>query len=141
MSRFWPGGSFDPLWGLRAVRRELSRLFSDPRAGDFPPINVYDDGREFVVVAQVPGVGSSELDVTLTGETLEIKGAKAALAEVAGERFHRRERVDGAFTRTLVLPEKVDAEGIRARQRDGVLTVHLPKSASSQSRRVAVAAD
>ena len=84
MSRFWPGGSFDPLWGLRAVRRELSRLFSDPRAGDFPPVNVYDDGREFVVVAQVPGVGSSELDVTLTGETLEIKGAKAALAEVAG---------------------------------------------------------
>ncbi len=119
MSRFWPGANFDPLWGLRAVQRELSRLFSDPRAGDFPPINVYDDGHEFVVVAQVPGVGSSELDVTLTGETLEIKGAKAALAEVAGERFHRRERVDGAFTRTLVLPEKVDADGIRARQRDG----------------------
>lgn len=138
MSRLWPELGFDPLVGLRAMQRELSRLFNRPGTGEFPPINVYDQGSEFVVEAMVPGIGIAELDLTLTGETLEIKGTRATSAHAAPERFRRREREEGSFARTLVLPEAVDADGVKAIQRDGIVTIRLPKSEATQPHRIAV---
>jgi len=138
MTRMWPGVSVDPLWGLRAMQRELSRLFNRPESGGFPPINVYDAGDAFVVEAELPGVGTSELELSITGDTLELKGKRAGLPGVGDEQFQRRERGEGAFARTVVLPETVDADGIKATTRDGVLTIRLPKSEASKPRRISV---
>jgi len=120
------------------MQRELARVFNRPDAGAFPPINVYDNDDAFIVEAVLPGVGTSELDLTITGDTLEIKGKRPGLPDVAGERFHRRERREGSFARTVVLPDSVQADGVKAKQRHGILTVHLPKSEATQPRRVAV---
>ena len=101
----WWRGGVDPLWGLRAMNREVARLLNLPEPGAFPPVNVYDGDEEMVVEAMLPGVGTSELDVTVTGDSLTIKGTKPEPPGVPESGFARQERGSGSFSRTIRLPE------------------------------------
>ncbi|HUW82222.1 MAG TPA: Hsp20/alpha crystallin family protein [Phycisphaerae bacterium] len=134
----WWRGGVDPLWGLRAMNREVARLLNLPEPGAFPPVNVYDSDEEMVVEALLPGVGTSELDVTVTGDSLTIKGTKPEPPDVPEGRFARRERGSGSFSRTVRLPEHPDGDRVKAVYRDGIVTVRLAKSQSSRPRRVSV---
>jgi len=134
----WWRGGVDPLWGLRAMNREVARLLNLPEPGAFPPVNVYDGDEEMVVEAMLPGVGTSELDVTVTGDSLTIKGTKPEPPGVPESGFARQERGSGSFSRTIRLPEHPDGDRVKAVYRDGIVTVRLPKSQASRPRRVSV---
>jgi HSP20 family protein len=134
----WWRGGVDPFWGLRAVNREVARLLNLPEPGAFPPVNVYENDEEMVVEALLPGVGTSELDVTVTGDSLTIKGSKPEPPDAAEDRFLRRERGGGSFSRTIRLPEHPDGDRVKAVYRNGIVTVRLPKSQPSRPRRVSV---
>ena len=145
MAIFRWDGNFDPLAGLRYVQRELERLgrpwqLESRRIGGgaYPPVNVYSSEREILVQCELAGVEPREVEVTITGETLSIRGVKPAVAETEGRNFIRRERGQGRFTRTIVLPDAVDAEKIDANLKDGVLTVRLPKSVAAEAKRIEV---
>ncbi len=133
----WPGG-LDPFVGLRGLQRELERYLNLPTSEGYPPVNVYDTDEAFVVQATIPGVGTSELDLSITGDTLVIKGVKPPLPDIPDDRYVRRERGHGNFNRTVVLPDGVDPEKVTAKCADGILTIHLPKSVQARSHKIAV---
>lgn len=136
-----------PWGGLRWLQREVdqlmgaSRLFGNSRrvgGGNYPPVNVCNGDAEIIVMAEVPGVASEDLDLSITGETLVIKGVRKPTVERNDVTFQRRERESGQFGRTVILPDKVDAENVTARLADGVLTITLPKSEAAKPKQIAV---
>ena len=105
--------------------------------GTFPPINVFRQGHDFVLVAELPGVEKDSLDVQVKGRQVHLRGMKRV--EFAdGASVHRRERRSGAFRRSFTLPEDVDADAISATFKDGLLTLTVPKTAKAQARQIAI---
>ena len=148
MAVFRWGTHWDPLAGLRALQREMERLswprFAESRrigGGAYPPVNVYESDKDILVQCEVAGVDAADLDVTITGETLNIKGVKPALGDEDGVKFIRRERGSGDFTRTIVLPDEVLADKIEAALTDGVMTIRLPKAGAPEARQIKVKAN
>lgn len=105
--------------------------------GAFPPVNVFEQGEDFAVVAELPGVKKEDLDIQVKGATLRIRGRKAI---DYGEKVsvHRRERAAGEFDRVVTLPAQIDSSKVKAEYRDGVLTLRLPRAESEKPRSVAI---
>jgi len=128
------------------MQREMDRLmgrglFGDSRrvgGGTFPPVNVLNGPNDILVQCELAGVKREDLDLSITGETLVIKGSKNLLAEGEKVRYHRRERGFGDFNRTIVLPDKIDPDGVKAELRAGILSIRLPKSEAARPRQVEV---
>ena len=127
------------------LRNEVDRLMGDIFGGAsqttpsgsaraFPAVNVWEDGERLFAEAELPGVQSDDVDISVVGNELTIRGRRPAAA-TDGASFHRRERGAGEFSRTLRLPYDVDAGGVEATLRDGVLLLKLPKAASARPAR------
>ncbi len=134
----------DPFATLAAIQRAVdSSMGSDwfgsrtAGAGAYPPVNVFSEGEDFVVVAELPGVKKEDLDIQVRGDTLRIKGKKTVAAEAKAS-VHRRERSAGDFDRTLTLPAQLEAGKVSADYRDGVLTIRLPRAESERPRTVTI---
>ena len=133
---------FDTLLGLQQALdafRASGWLDAGPSGGGaYPPVNVFRKGEDFAVVAEVPGVRKSDLDVQVKGNTIRIAGTKAvAFPERAG--VHRRERLGGRFDRAIALPVEIDADAVQAECRDGLLALLLPRAARDKPRSIKVA--
>lgn len=147
MAIFRWGAGFDPFAGFRLLQRELQRL-ARPWAqlgrriggGAYPPVNVYSSPQDVLVQCEVPGVESDDLDVSITGETLTVKGINRPMEGEESVKFIQRERGHGEFTRTIVLPDAVEADKIEADLHDGILTVRLPKAAGAEPRQIEIKA-
>jgi len=108
--------------------RSSGWLGSSPSgSGSYPPLNVFRQGDDIVVIAEVPGVRKSDLQLEVKGRTIRIAGTKSVSY---GEKssVHRRERLAGRFDRAITLPVEVDAEKVKAECRDGILALHLPRA-------------
>src|ERR1041384_4972849 len=142
MRRGW-----DPFQELGRLQEEVNRLFDVTGYGkpflayrerSFPLMNVVSLEKESVLYAEVPGVDIKDVEITITGTTLTLRGERKAGEDVPSERYYRRERGAGPFGRSLELPHKVDADKVEATLRDGVLRVRLPKAPEVQPRRIEV---
>lgn len=100
--------------------------------GFTPPFDVSETDEDIIVRAELPGVDFEELEVSLTGTTLTIKGEKKEELQEKPENMHRIERSFGSFSRSVVLPCEVKEEKIAATLKDGVLKLKLPKAESSK---------
>ena len=100
-----------------------------------PAFDISETANEIHVKAELPGMDAKEIDITVTGDLLTIKGEKK---EEKGQNFHRRERRYGSFSRSFRLPVEVKADSIDAGYKDGVLTVTLPKAEAEKARRIEV---
>src|SRR5919107_248297 len=130
---------FDTLLGLQQTLdpfRTSGWLDGGPSGGGaYPPINVFRKDDEFVVLAEVPGVKKSDLDVQVKGNTIRISGAKSVTyPERAG--VHRRERLGGRFDRVVALPVEIHPEAVQAGCRDGLLALLLPRAAWDKPRSI-----
>ena len=101
-------------------------------------MNVWNSTDDMVVQCEVPGVKKEDLDLAITGETLVLKGKKPAPEDEGELEYQRRERAFGEFTRTIVLPDKVDADKVQATLSGGILTIRLPKSEAAKPKQIAV---
>ena len=133
---------FDALLGLQQALdafRASGWLDAGPSGGGaYPPVNVFRKGDEVAVIAEVPGVRKSDLEVQVKGDTLRIAGAKSVgFPERAG--VHRRERLGGRFDRAITLPFEVDADAVQAECRDGLLALLLPRAERDKPRTIQVA--
>jgi HSP20 family protein len=106
-------------------------------SGAFPLVNVFNDGDDFVVVAELPGVKKEDLEIQVRGDTLRIQGKKTIAYDESAS-IHRRERAAGQFDRTLTLPDEIDAAKVAAEYRDGVLTLRLPRVEAAKPRTVTI---
>jgi len=103
-----------------------------------PAFDISETATEIHVKAELPGMDAKEIDITVTGDLLTIKGEKKEEKEEKGQNFHRRERRYGSFSRSFRLPVEVKADSIDAGYKDGVLTVTMPKAEAEKARRIEV---
>ncbi len=108
-----------------------------------PHVDVVDTGKSVNVSVELPGMDEKDIEVTLTKDALTIKGEKKEEKEEKGKDWYRSERSFGSFTRSIALPEGIDAEGGEASFKKGVLTVKLPKTkeAMKEAKKIAVKAE
>lgn len=111
---------------------------STPARPGTPAINGWEEGESLVIEAEVPGLSLEQVNVTVQGDELTIKGERPA--PTSEPNWLRRERWHGSFERTLTLPFPVDADHVEASLNGGILTIRLPKAASARARKVEVRA-
>lgn len=131
--------SSNRYWLHDELFRTLASSLAAPSrraANVFPPVNLFDDGNNFVVRTELPGINKDSLDVTVKGDELTVKGER--VIRVANASYHRREREGGSFHRTISLPEAIDGEKIQATYKHGVLEIMLPRVPKAQPRRIEI---
>ncbi len=126
------------------LQREMNRLFEENnptrmrRAPSFPAMNVWTSDEGLVVTAEVPGVNPEDMDISVVGETLTLTGVRKPEELKEGARYHRQERGNGNFTRSVQLPFPVDVGKVDAMFRDGVLNISLPRAEEDKPRKITV---
>jgi len=123
------GPSFPSVW--RCLPEEMSWA---------PAVEILDKDDKFVVKAELPGVKQEDMEVSVEGDTLMIKGEKKVEKETKEENYYRSERAYGSFYRSIALPSTVNASKIAADYEDGVLEVTLPKAAEAKPKKIEVKA-
>jgi len=134
---------FDPFTELQRVQAEMNRLFgelSEAAPAEYPPINIWTGSDGIVVMVQIPGIDSDDIELTVQEDTVTIKGERKPPKEEAGVTFHRRERAFGPFARTVVLPYRVDPDDTEAMFDDGVLAVRFRRPKEDRPKRIDISA-
>lgn len=129
-----------PIFGLR---REIDRLFEDTFARDgnawTPAVDIKETEEDIRVELELPGLKPEDVEVTAENGVLTIRGEKRTERKEGEEsRYHVVERSYGAFMRTFQLPQGIDEEQINAEFDNGILTLHVPKAALPQPRRIQI---
>jgi HSP20 family protein len=113
-----------PLWSaLRAPEEMALRL---------PPVDVFEDGSDIVVKAEIPGMKKEEITVDVGPDTVRISGKKAKEEKVERRSYYRFERAAGTFTRTVRLPAEVELEKAHATYHEGVLEIRVPRATTTR---------
>ena len=146
--RVWPSRpTFDsPFADVAELRREMLRLldaaagetFGDAGAGVFPPMNITQDDDNFYLRAEAPGLKPDQISISAVRNRVSIAGKREIQREHERVSYHRKERAEGSFNRTVALPTEVDAGRVEARYADGILTLTLPKAEEAKPRQIAV---
>lgn len=127
---------WEPFAELGELRSQFDRVFGDllDGSGWAPAIDVVRDNGDLVIRADVPGIKPEEVKIEVEDGILTVSGEHEEKKEEKDKRFLRRERRYGSFSRSVALPEGVEAKKIKARTRDGVVevTVPLPKEAAKE---------
>jgi HSP20 family protein len=143
-----PYRSFRSPWReMERLRRDMNRLFAQmPTSfvGDvaptYPAINVWTDENGAIVTAELPGVAPDDIDVSVVGDTLTLKGSRQPDELEEGGSYHRRERRYGTFTRAFQLPFQVEPDQVEATFGNGVLQISLPRAEEDEPKKIAVKA-
>ena len=122
--------------GVDRMLDEMTRAFDAPAFE--PVIDVAETEANWTVRAELPGIDAKDVEVTVTGNVLTLKGEKRSETASESEGVRRAERRYGKFARTLEFPTELDAAKVEAHAKNGVLTISLPKAEASRPRTVAV---
>jgi HSP20 family protein len=132
---------------LRAFEDMVNRMFEDwmPRFGGqgrgwSPAVDMIDQEDEIVLRADLPGLDQKDIKVNVENGMLTITGSRQEAQEAKEDDYYYSERWSGSFTRTIALPSGIDPDKIKATFKNGVLEVHIPKSAQASGRSIEVKA-
>lgn len=125
----------DRLWDRVGGETPLSRTFGDVWS---PSVDISETKDSFVVKAELPDLEAKDVNVSISGEVLTIKGEKKAEEEAKDEHYHCVERYSGSFQRIFQLPSGVKADQIKATFDKGVLKVTLPKVEEAKKKEIEV---
>jgi HSP20 family protein len=131
---------------MERLQRDVNRLFYDSFAqaggrvgpATYPVMNVWSNEEGAVVTAELPGVEVENIDISVVGDTLTLSGSRQAEELNEGEKFHRRERGFGKFSRSFQLPFRVESDKIEATFEKGVLHISLPRSEADKPKKIDV---
>lgn len=129
--------SMDRLFGDRYLRQDDNGLF----AGFAPTVDVYDNETEIVIEAEVPGINEKDIAVEVKHNVLTLSGERKREQEVKEGSYHRSERSFGKFQRSFTLPDSIEVDKVNAKNRNGVLTIRLPKAPKAVAKKIAVAVE
>ena len=152
LTRFSPfrGSTWDPFREIGELENRLEKYFGKSLAPGnggkeamavaewAPLVDITEDAKEYLVKAELPEIKKEEVKVSVEDGDLSISGERKFEKEEKGKKYHRIERSYGSFMRRFTLPEAVDATKVNAEFKDGVLTVHLPKSEKATPKAVEV---
>ena len=142
---------FDPFSDMLSLRDTVDRLFDERlfrplawRAADgdglVPALDVRQNADELIVEVSLPGVQPEDVDITITGQTLVIRGEMKAEERDEGDAYLYRERRSGTFHRQLQLPVRVAGDSAEATFEHGILTLRIPKAEEVKPRQIQVKA-
>ncbi len=103
-----------------------------------PAVDIKEEDKQFVLIADIPGVDPKDIEVHMENGILTIKGERESEKKTEREGYKRIEREHGVFYRRFTMPDGVNAEGIEAKSDHGVLTVSIPKQEAAQTRKITV---
>jgi HSP20 family protein len=138
---------WDPFRELEGIQSRLNRVFGERpfwdenrvAFGDWvPAVDIEETGTEYVVKADLPDVKKEDVKVEFENGVLTVEGERKFQKEEQGKTFHKVEREYGKFVRRFALPTEIDSAKLAAEFKDGVLNVHLPKSATQKPKAVTV---
>jgi HSP20 family protein len=141
---------FDPYGEIVSLRSAMDRLFEDSFVspltwrtlgngqGVNPALDVHETADHIVVTAALPGMKPEDLDITITGQNLTLRGELKADEEVEREQYIYRERRLGSFNRSVQLPMRVDGDKAEASFKDGILTLRIPKADEVKPRQIRI---
>jgi HSP20 family protein len=143
-----PFGEMAPFRDFESMRRDMDRLWNSffergslrgEDGGEWlPSLDVAETKNEIVVKAEVPGLESKDIDISLSDGLLTIKGEKKQEREEKEENYHLVERSYGSFTRSIRLPNEVQSDKINASYKNGVLKIVLPKSEEAKKKEIKI---
>jgi HSP20 family protein len=132
---------FDALLRFqRALEQQLDSNWLENATtgvGAFPPINVFQQGSNFVAIIEMPGVSKDDLRLEVRGNSIRVRGKKT-IDYGGNASMHRRERVAGSFDRTISLPVQLDPDCVTAEFRDGILALSLPRAESDKPKAIKI---
>jgi HSP20 family protein len=144
---------WEPARELNTLQNEMNRLFNTffdaplPNGGTvgqrrwLPAMDLVETDEDFVLRADLPGLSEKDVNIELEDNVLTISGERKSEHEERKEGFFRVERASGSFSRSLTLPEGVNAEAIKANFDRGVLEIRIPKPEERKPRKVEIAVD
>jgi HSP20 family protein len=141
--------------GMTDFRREMDRLFDrfshgafmespwEPLAewhtGEFvPSVDISEKEKEITIRCEVPGLAPEDIDISVSGNVLTVRGEKQESSEQKDENFYHCERSFGAFSRSIELPPTADPAKIEAEGVNGVLTIHVAKLPAAKSKKISI---
>ena len=130
----------DPFRDMRRLYNEMNQMVERGTVGgpEFPAFNAYSNQDGVVLTAELPGVKSEDLDISVHRDAVTVSGVRQGANEA--KVYHRRERPQGRFVRTLPLTFLVDTDRVEAAMKDGVLRLELPRAEGDKPRRISVKA-
>jgi HSP20 family protein len=140
---------WEPLRELASIQNEMNRLFGtvfdapNPSNGGtlrrwMPAMDLVETDDHFVLRADLPGLAEGDVSIEVEDNVLTVSGERKAEHETTKEGYHRVERAFGSFSRSLTLPEGVDAESVTASFDRGVLEIRIPKPEQRKPRKISI---
>lgn len=141
---------WDPFRELETISDRLNRFFGRSNLlGDFtreslaatdwaPSVDVAESAEEYTIKAELPAVRKEDVKVTIENHVLTVSGERKHEKDEKTKKVHRVERFQGSFMRSFVLPENVDESKLTADYKDGLLTLHIPKTAAPKEKALEV---
>ena len=117
----------DALGFPEPVEEELNELIEEDAVDGELPVDVYNRENEIIVKTMVAGIRPENLDIDITRSMVSIKGTRQVSEEVDEKDYYHKELYWGTFARTVTLPEEIDVEESEATEKNGLLTIRLPK--------------
>lgn len=140
--KWQPFGDFDDAFNrlMPALFGRVGRMGVENGAPTTwaPSADISETDQEYLIRAELPAIKKEDVKVTLDQGMITIRGERKDDKETKDEKFHRIESFRGSFSRSFSVPENIDEKAIRADAKDGVLTVHLPKTKASTAKAVEV---
>ena len=139
-------------WSITRLEREMDELFDRfsrmlgreevgagfPARAWSPAIESYTKEGNLVIRAEVPGIDPKDIDISVTGNQLTIKGERKSSQEVKEQGYFAREIAYGAFERTIPLPEGVNPDKIEAKYASGILEITVPAAAEVKAKKISI---
>jgi HSP20 family protein len=140
---------WNPWEDLERLQREVNSLFERRQPGGErntttpewswrPLVDIYEDVERYLVIAEVPGIDPSKVELKVEDHNLTLRGERGMEFADKRDNYHRVERDYGIFTRTFSLPNTVDAEKIQAEYKHGLLRITIPKRTEVQPKQISV---
>lgn len=136
-----------PAQIFERLQREVNRLFASVSSGEpsfranvFPPVNISEDDENLYIRAEMSGIDPNELEIAVEGESVTLRGEKKIETEEEVG-YHRREREGGRFRRVVTVPGRIEAEGVSAVFRDGILKLTLPRAKETPPKQVKITSE
>ena len=140
---------WEPFAEMADLRQEMDQVFGDffgrtpssmaaTEAIWSPLVDIHETKDSFLLKAELPGVKQEDIQVSVEGDTLTIRGERRRETEVKEDQYQRIERSYGRFERNILLPSVVDPDRVKATYRDGVLEIQLPKKEEAKPKEIKV---
>jgi HSP20 family protein len=140
---------WEQVEGVNRIQSRINELFEDAlgrtRAQQsaaagvwYPPVDILESKDSYLIRAELPGMRNEDLKTEVNEGILTLSGERKLEEPASGVEYHRVERVTGKFSRSFHVPQTVNADGIKATYKDGILEVQVPKADEAKPRQIAI---